>query len=250
MSANDRELAQYFALEGARTLLSQYRDYNNPVPDDAEVWRRDLFPVIRGLWNAGESGGRDLYEIAGQLHLAADLFAHDPAGGHPSLTNFPRAESAARTPEVYRAVAAYVERWKAPFDRETLFGTPLTAGELALRFPRLKQFLVNYFGQDGLAVDDDMMDATLEEGLDLVISDTHPWCPWKLPGLLAECAEARAVFHTEEQLDAFFGGAGMGGGSAGEGFTNFFPVVVNAFTEHLREAHAGMWVRGRGRGRG
>lgn len=248
MSANDRELAQYFALEGARTLLSQYRDYNNPVPDDAEVWRRDLFPVIRGLWNAGEGGGRGLYEIAGQLHLAADLFAHDPAGGHPSLTNFPRAESAARTPEVYRAVAAYVERWKAPFDRETLFGTPLTAGELALRFPRLKQFLVNYFGQDGLAVDDDMMDATLEEGLDLVISDTHPWCPWKLPGLLAECAEARAVFHTEEQLDAFFGGAGMGGGSAGEGFTNFFPVVVNAFTEHLREAHAGMWERGRGRG--
>ncbi|WP_405973013.1 hypothetical protein OG496_29290 [Streptomyces sp. NBC_00988] len=246
MSANDRELTRYFALEGARTLLRQYGDYGKPVPDDPEAWRRDLFPVIRGLWNAGEDGGRNLYEIATQLHLAADLFAHDPAGGHPSLTNFPRAQSAARTPEVYRAVAAYVERWKAPFDRETLFGTPLTARELALRFPRLNQFLLNYFGQDGLAVDDDMQDATLEEGLHLVISDTHPWCPWQLPGLIAECAEARAVFHTEEQLDAFFGGGGMGGGSAGERFTDFFPIVVDAFTEHLREAHSPMWERVRG----
>ncbi|WP_406124284.1 hypothetical protein [Streptomyces sp. NBC_00989] len=83
MSANDRELTQHFALEGARTLLRRYGDYGRPVPDDTEAWRRDLFPVIRGLWNAGEDGGRCLYEIAAQLHLAADLFAHDPAGGHP-----------------------------------------------------------------------------------------------------------------------------------------------------------------------
>ncbi len=76
---------------------------------------------------------------------------------------------------------------------------------------------MNYFGQDGLAVDDDMQDATLEEGLHLVISDTHPWCPWQLPGLIAECAEARAAFHTEEQLDAFFGGGGMGGGRPANG---------------------------------
>ncbi len=47
MSANDPEPVRYFALRGARTLLSQYRDHRNPVPDDAEVWRRDLFPVIR-----------------------------------------------------------------------------------------------------------------------------------------------------------------------------------------------------------
>ncbi|WP_416965947.1 hypothetical protein, partial [Streptomyces sp. Agncl-13] len=33
-------------------------------------------------------------------------------------------------------------------------------------------------------------------------------------------------------------------GSAGERFTDFFPIVVNAFTEHLREAHSPMWVRG------
>ncbi|MFF6989533.1 hypothetical protein [Streptomyces sp. NPDC010273] len=243
MSANDRGLTEYFALEGARTLLSRYRDVGKPVPDDAEAWRRDLFPVIRGLWNAGADGGRNLHEIAAELRLAADLFARDPAGGHPSLANFPRAEAAARTPEVYRAVADHVKHWAAPFDREAVFGTPLTARELGLRFPRLRQFLVNYFGQDGLAVDDDMQDATLEEGLHLVISDTHPWCPWQLPGLIAECAEARAVFHTEEQLDAFFGGGGMGGGSAGERFTDFFPIVVDTFTEHLREVHAGMWGR-------
>ncbi|MGQ4478582.1 hypothetical protein [Streptomyces sp. SAS_276] len=244
MSANDQEPVRYFALEGARTLLSQYRGFSNPVPDNAEAWRRDLFPVIRGLWNAGEDGGRNLHEIAAELRLAADLFAQDPAGGHPSLANFPRAEPAARTPEVYRAVADHVEYWAAPFDREAIFGTPLSARELGLRFPRLRQFLVNYFGQDGLAVDDDMQGATLEEGLHLVISDTHPWCPWQLPGLIAGCAEARAVFHTEEQLDAFFGGGGMGGGSAGERFTDFFPLVVHTFTEHLREVHAGMWGRG------
>ncbi len=79
--------------------------------------------------------GRNLYEIAAELRLAADLFARDPAGGHPALANFPRAEPAARTPEVYRAVADHVEHWAAPFDREALFGTPLTAHELALRFP-------------------------------------------------------------------------------------------------------------------
>ncbi|MFJ4629375.1 hypothetical protein [Streptomyces sp. NPDC088847] len=60
MSANDRGLTEYFALEGARTLR---------------------------LWNAGEDGGRDLYEIAAQLHLATDLLAHGPAGGHPSPVN-------------------------------------------------------------------------------------------------------------------------------------------------------------------
>jgi hypothetical protein len=36
----------------------------------------------------------------------------------------------------------------------------------------------------------------------------------------------------------------MGGGSAGERFTDFFPIVVDAFTEHLREAHSPMWERG------
>ncbi|MGR3871269.1 hypothetical protein ACUXZZ_22155 [Streptomyces graminifolii] len=60
MSANGQETVRYFALEGARTLR---------------------------LWNAGEDGGRDLYEIAAQLHLATDLLAHGPVGEHPSPVN-------------------------------------------------------------------------------------------------------------------------------------------------------------------
>jgi hypothetical protein len=241
MPPNHRELGRYAALAGARTLLARYGNFGRPVPDDAEQWRRDLFPVIRGLWVAGESGGRNLYEIAAQLRRAADLFEGEPDGGHSSLAGFPMAEPEGRTPEVYRTVAAYIERWKAPFDREAIFGTPLTTGELALRFPRLTQLLVLYFGQDGLAVDDDIQDATPGEGLRLVVSDTHPWCPWQLPGLIAECAEALAVFHTEDQLARFFGRAEAGGGSTGERFTDFLPLVADIFTEHLREAHSPMW---------
>ncbi|GAA3792482.1 hypothetical protein ACFS5L_12180 [Streptomyces phyllanthi] len=238
MSTNRQELAEYFSLQGARVLMARYEGFLQSVPDDASVWRRELFPMVRGMWNAAEGGGRELYEVAAELRRAADLFEQHPDGSHHALKKLPKAETEVRTPKAYREIAAYVEGWKAPFDHEALHGTPLTVRELSLRFPRLSQILPIYFGQDGVAVSDDMQDSTAEDGIRMYISETHPGCLWQLPGVVAECAEALALFHTEDELDAFFSGGAMGGGSGSEDFIDFFPLFIRLCTEHMKEAHS------------
>ncbi|MCE0444738.1 hypothetical protein LT493_03525 [Streptomyces tricolor] len=77
--------------------------------------------------------------------------------------------------------------------------TPLSTEELRLRFPRFEQILPIFWGQDGVAISDDMQDATTEDGIRMFIEETHPYCPWELPSVVAECYQAIALFHTEEQ---------------------------------------------------
>lgn len=240
MSSNKQNLADYFSVSGARLLLSCYAGFPEVIPDDASTWRADLFPMMRGIWNSQVSGGRSIYEISTELRRVADLFEQYPDGSHRSLKNLPKSESGSNTPTTYRQIADYVEQWLSPSSDEELYAIPMTSMELHFRFPRLDQILPIYFGQDGVAVSDKMQDASAEEGILMYISETHPRCPWQLPGAVAECSEALTLFHTEEQLDDFFSYV-VHGGSGSEDFTDFFPLFIRLCTEHLKEAHSPLW---------
>ncbi|MFF2517335.1 hypothetical protein [Streptomyces sp. NPDC058086] len=241
MAITSQDMIEYFRLEGARNLLKLYGRYQDNIPDDASEWRKELFPVVRGIWNSEMDGGRNRYEIGAQLRTAADLFEIHPDGSHHALKNFPTGHPKERTAAIFREIADYVEQWASPLDREAISNTPITARELIMRFPRLSNILPLYFGQDGAAVSDDMQDASTEEGIRMYIDETHPGCPWNLPAAVAECHEALAIFHTEDQLDRFFCGAGIHGGSGSDDFTDFLPLFARLCSEHMREFHSPMW---------
>ncbi|GGX93605.1 hypothetical protein [Streptomyces anandii] len=239
MTATHGKAVEYWQLAGARTLLSPYEGWSKRIPDDAAEWRERLFTLVRGLRTASEDGARHPAEISAELRLAADLFEAFPDGSHKALKNLPRAATEERTPGVLREIADYVDNWGA--DLETFCARPMDTWELSLRFPRFGQILPIYFGQDGVAISDDMHDATSEEGIRMYIEETHPRCPWDLPSVVAECYQAMALFHTEHQMDRFFSSAAMAGGSGTEDFTDFFPLFARLCVEHLRESHSPLW---------
>ncbi|WP_406174067.1 hypothetical protein [Streptomyces sp. NBC_00996] len=171
--------------------------------------------------------------------MAADLFERSPDGSHKALNRIPRAATEERTPETLRQIARHLEEWNV--DWRTYSETPMDVRELSLRFPRFSQILPIYFGQDGVAISDDMHDATSEEGIRMYIDETHPRCPWHLPSVVAECYQAMALFHTENQMDRFFSAAAMSGGSGTEDFLDFFPLFARLCIEHLKESHSPLW---------
>ncbi|MGV9352462.1 hypothetical protein [Streptomyces misionensis] len=234
----------YWSLEGARVLLSPYDQWGTGIPDDPAQWQSRLFPLIRGMRNAEQDGGRNLREIAAELRVAADLFEADPM--HEALGRIPRAETEDRTPRVFREIAEHLVsgKWRSGED------VPLTTGELRLRFPRFSQILPIYWGQDGIAISDEMQDSSVEDGIRLFIEESHPQCPWQLPSVVSECYQALALFHTEDQLDMFFSLEGMGGGSGSADFLDFFPLLARHCIDHLKEAHSPLWTPGQDRPRG
>ncbi|WP_157857465.1 hypothetical protein [Streptomyces yerevanensis] len=235
----DRGRVDYWALEGARMLLSRYDGWSRRIPEDPAQWQKELFTLIRGIRNAEKDGGRNLREIAAELRLAASLFEESPEGAHEALRRIPHSATEERTPEVLREIAEHLEGWNV--DWRTWEEVPLSTQELRLRFPRFDQILPIYFGQDGVAISDDMQDATTEEGIRMYIEETHPRCPWHLPSVISECYQALALFHTEEQMDRFFSSEAMGGGSGSEDFIDFFPLFARLCIEHLKEAHSPLW---------
>ncbi|MEU7054623.1 hypothetical protein [Streptomyces sp. NPDC046197] len=235
----DQGSVEYTHLAGARVLLEPYDGWSRRIPDDAAEWQKKLYPLIRGIRTAELDGGRTLCEIAAELRVAADLFETHPDGSHPALGKIPRAATESRTPETLREIARHLENWNT--DWRTYGETPMDVWELSLRFPRFSQILPIYFGQDGVAISDDMHDATSEDGIRMYIEQTHPRCPWVLPSVVAECHQAVALFHTEDQMDRFFSQAAMAGGSGSEDFTDFFPLFARLCVEHLREAHSPLW---------
>jgi hypothetical protein len=86
-----------------------------------------------------------------------------------------------------------------------------------------------------------MQGATTEDGIRMYIEETHPYCPWELPGVVSECYQAIALFHDEEQADRFFSHEGLPGGSGTEDFLDFFPLFAQRCIEHLKEAHHPLW---------
>ncbi|MGP9019136.1 hypothetical protein ACT1U9_12060 [Streptomyces sp. BR1] len=229
-----QETIEYFRLAGARTLLEPFR--HGTLPGDPGEWQPALAPLIRGLANSAEGGGRNLYEIAAELRLAADLFAAAASDLPPALQHIPSANPADRTPTVLREIAAHVEEWNSLPQTEA---TPTTR-ELLLRFPRLTQVLSVYFGQDGIAISDEMSDATVEEGIQMWIARVHPACSGELPGVAAECTEALALFHDEDTLDRFFAQE-LGGGSGDADFVDFLPLLAKLCIAHMKEFHPPVW---------
>lgn len=240
----DRETIDYFELQGARKVLEPYR-YES-IPDDPAEWKRKLGPTIRALSVLAEEGGRMLYEIAAQLRVAADRFAAAPGDPPQELTQIPAASPAEQTPDVLRAIAHHLEEWNS-IPREVKYHQlPTTSWEMFYRFPRLRHLGTVYFGQDGLALEGDMEFADEDDGVRMYIDQVHPECLWHLPGLVAECHEGLALFHTEEQLTQFFELDFRLGCGATE-WQEFLPMVARVCVEHMRDAHPPTWLKMRSR---
>lgn len=214
------------------------KPFHDRLPVEAGLWKPVLAPMIRGMRYSGESGGANLYEVAAELELAADLFAEALTEDAPVPKNMPRADPVELTPHVLREIAAHVAEWNSLPKGEVA----MTTRELALRFPRLIPKLSIYFGQDGSAISDEMSGSTVEEGIAMWIDQIHPRCPWELPGTAAECYEALALFHDEDTLDRFFAQE-HGGGSGAVDFEELLPLLAQRCIDHMKAHHPPMWEK-------
>ncbi|MFD4557466.1 hypothetical protein ACFWP5_24625 [Streptomyces sp. NPDC058469] len=235
----EEETINYFRFSGARTLLSAFR---HRAPDPIEEHAAALEPSLRSLWLAGERGGRNLYEVAAEVRLMADALEPGFAGTGVVPDDLREMTTGWETDEpwtVLRGIATHTESWKSGFVTKLSRAVP-TSPELASRFPQLSEFLSNYYGQDGIATEDDM---TESEGLQLFMDECHrhPICLWYLPPLVAECTEALAIFHSEESLHRFFE-VEHGLGSGILDWSDWLPLIVETFTTHMREEHPPHWV--------
>ncbi|MGK5631161.1 hypothetical protein [Streptomyces sp. URMC 123] len=228
----DQRVIEYFRFQGARTLLSVFR---GTIPMDEGQRREALEPAMRALWQEGQRGGRTPYEVAGQLRELARLFAESPGQPPYGAKNIPRTAAEADMPAALEQIATYVEQWKrAHFLKLKDVAPP--RWELMRRFPRLHEFLTNYYGQAGIVFDDDL---TEREGLALFIDHWHPACLWELPAIIGECHEALATFHTDEALTRFFTDHVMGSGTLT--WPEWIPLIAETFSAHLREQHPPVW---------
>ncbi|MFB4421795.1 hypothetical protein C5F59_011970 [Streptomyces sp. QL37] len=234
-----RELSEYFSLQGARIALDPFSVTG--VPSDPREWKKGLASTVRGLYYADKGAGRSVHEISAQLLRAAEIFRVDP--GADALKHIPAAVPPEQTPNVYRDISAYILDWGS-FSLEGKYGqVQMTSHEIALRFPRFSQFLPIYFGQDGVAIDDDMQFASIEESISMIIEEVHPLCMWNLPGLAAESYEALALFQNDEDaMDRFFSQVFSGGSGAAD-FVDFFPLLAQSIIDHLATAHPPVWPK-------
>lgn len=175
----EEETINHFRFEGARTLLSVFR---HRTPDPVDEHAAALEPTLRSLWLAGRKGGRNLYEVAAEVRLMADALEPSFAGTAVVPDDLREMTSGWETDEpwtVLRGIARHTESWKSGFVTKLSRAVP-TSPELAFRFPQLSEFLSNYYGQDGIATEDDM---TESEGLHLFIEECHGHliCLWYLP---------------------------------------------------------------------
>ncbi|MEH0547214.1 hypothetical protein QA802_30230 [Streptomyces sp. B21-105] len=228
----------YFRFAGARALLSVFRD--GRALDHAAERDTALQPVLRSLWLAGRRGGRNLFEAAAQVRLIADALEPD-SGGRASVPEDLGELIAAWTVDepwsVLRTIAECAEAWESGFVTKLLGANP-TSKELGRRFPQLTEFLLNYYGQDGMATEEEMTEA---EGLQLFIEHCHPICLWCLPPVAAECTEALTIFHSEHTLRRFFEEEhGLGSGNLA--WSDWLPLIIETFTAHMREHHAPEWT--------
>jgi hypothetical protein len=223
----DQELYDHFRLEGARLLLAPFRFTG--IPEDAAERDARLEPVIRTLWDAEARGGRTLYEVAAEVYAAADVLEAGPEVPPRDITGPPGA---------LREIAAHVAAWNVGSSGKVAGAVP-TSGELAFRFPQLIDMLITYYGQDGLAFEDDGLSP--REGLQLFVDDWHPRCLWRLPHVAAECQQALAVFQTEEALERFFRHE-QGCGTPDLPWLEWLPLIVDVLGAHMRAHHPPRWT--------
>ncbi|GAA4699682.1 contact-dependent growth inhibition system immunity protein [Streptomyces youssoufiensis] len=231
----NQELSEFFRLSGARDLLTSLS--STTLPTSAEERNRALQPALRAAWTLSERGGRTLYEVAAQIREVSHIFATTPEGVPDAVRHFPRASSNQETAATLLHIADYVENWLYGVIPKLKEATP-TRDEINVRFPHLNHLLQVYFGQDGIAYEDD--ETTEVQGLEMYVEGIHPTCPWLLPGLVGECHEALALFHDEDSLFWFFQeGYLMGSGSLS--WTEWLPLIADTMTAHMREHHSYRW---------
>jgi hypothetical protein len=222
----EQELYEHYRFEGARILLAPFA--STGIPAGADTWKPALEPTVRALWDSDRRGGRTLFEIAAQLRAAADAVEARPESPPQGL---------AAPPALLREIADHVSGWNTG-PVSSLAGAVPTSDELVHRFPQLIEMLGGYFGQDGLATEDEL---TEREGLQLFIDEWHPQCLWRLPHIAAECQEALAVFQTDAALHSFFElEHGLGSGTLP--WAEWLPLIIDVFGEHMRARHPPEWV--------
>ncbi|MCF2526968.1 hypothetical protein [Yinghuangia soli] len=140
-----------------------------------------------------------------------------------------------------------------PFMRTSATRIPPAMGpsawELAQRFAGLHQTMTIYFGQDGIAYDHPLAAHPDAEDADLVaamVADHHRqlMCSWRFPQLVAQCAEALAVFTDDDSLARFFAGELHTAYCAS--WTEWITLLRDSLTDHLRHEHGPVgWTGGR-----
>ncbi|MEV7611598.1 hypothetical protein [Streptomyces sp. NPDC089799] len=243
-------LQRHFRYAAARTLLTSFLAPASPgIPADPDARNAALQAPLRVLWDRAERGGLTVYEVAAEVRDIGESLAAGPAGAErlpDDLRELAEKSGPGGEPAVFLDIAERVEDWPIGLTAR-LPGMVPTAWELSRRFPQLHEMLVVWFGQDGLALEDE--DLTDTERIELYVADCHDRisvCPWQLPRIVAECAEALALFTDDDSLRRFFAGE-LGLGSASQdSWTVWLTLISDTLTDHLRREHGPMpWTGGR-----
>ncbi|MEU6928292.1 hypothetical protein [Streptomyces sp. NPDC046374] len=239
----------HFRYAAARTLLAPFFYGATPgIPSDRDAREVALQAPLRVLFDRSERGGVTVYEAAEEVRALAEAVAVGAAGA----ARMPRDlwELAMRSgpggePATLRDIAEYVDTWQAAMDRKLLAAVP-TVWELERRFPQLGNMLRPYFGQDGIALEDE--DLSDEDGIGLYVANWHlvGTCLWHFPLVVAECAEALALFQDDATLRRFFADElGLGSGSH-TSWSAWLTLISEVLTTHLRQEHGPCsWTSGR-----
>ncbi|MFI6980998.1 hypothetical protein ACIBSV_20740 [Embleya sp. NPDC050154] len=238
----------HFRYSGARLLLTPFlHPVSEGIPVDPEKRAEALQPPLRVLWDRSERGGLTVFEAAAQIRAVGKALA---TGGTAEdqvpddLQELARRSGAGGRPEVFLDVAEYVDSWTVGLSAR-LAGQIPTAWELRQRFGRLADMLELYFGQDGIALEEETLSDA--EGIALYVEHTHQQglCHWYLPMVVAECAEALALFPDDGALYRFFRiERGLGSGSH-ESWTAWLNLISDILTNHLRQVHGPVtWTGG------
>ncbi|MFJ2788498.1 MULTISPECIES: hypothetical protein [unclassified Streptomyces] len=239
----------HFRYAAARTLLAPFFSRATPgIPADPAAREAALQAPLRVLWDRSERGGVNVYEAAQEVRGLADAVAAGAVGA--SRVPDDLWELAARSgpggdPSALQEIAAYVDTWQASIDQKLAAAEP-TVWELSQRFPKLTGILDLYFGQDGIALEDE--DLSDEDGIGLYVATWHPLgaCSWRFSPVVAECAEALALFQDDTTLRRFFADElGLGSGSH-TSWSAWLTLISEVLTTHLRQEHGPCsWTSGR-----
>ncbi|MFI9117425.1 hypothetical protein [Streptomyces venezuelae] len=239
----------HFRYAAARTLLTPFLSGTTPgIPSDRDTREVALQAPLRVLYDRSERGGVTVYEAAEEVRALAEAVAAGTAGAArmpQDLWELAMRSGSGGEPPALRDIAAYVDTWQAAMDRKLLSAAP-TVWELERRFPQLLDLLRPYFGQDGIALEDEELSDA--DGIGLYVANWHQvgTCLWHFPLVVAECAEALALFQDDDTLRRFFAGdLGLGSGSH-RSWSAWLTLISDTLTTHLRREHGPVtWTGGR-----
>lgn len=230
----------HFRFAGARLLLGPFVDpVNAVIPVDADERAAAMEPRLRVIFHGSEAGGRSVYEAAAQVRAIGVALAAGGAAADELPADFRSLAARSGTggrPDVFFDIADYVDTWQTGVYAKLAASVP-TAWELGQLLGHLRGMLDMYFGQDGVALEDE--DLTDAERIGVYLADNHRrgLCTWALPTVVGECAQARALFHDDDALRGFFAET-HGHGSCGHtSWTVWLDLISRVLTDHLRDEH-------------